>query len=631
MASIAAGDSTDEMEDFMERYPKDLVVGIDDFHRLDLKSILGSDRKAGYVSLWEPLTTAAGLAIKDGRTSEGKALWLLADASSMMLHPSTPEKPFEPAIVMEGKRSSIPEDFTASDIEFFSTIVDNVEDLWLKARLADLIWMSMKTAGRHNYALIAIDAYRKIPLSPDTWARGVRECWERAISLSKMLGAGAENRVEEMEKAILALFETATSEDEFFAICLAEMLMTNRLAGGEAVNIANKLESLAQHFAVGNDLHHAREFAAGSAEWFRQAKNIRKAEEITVSIAEYWYRDAVAQTLSDPPSYIGARHFYEKSVEVYRALSQDARADLHVEERIHELRELTVDAGRRSIKEMHVFKSPPISLAPQVEATQNAVSGKSTIDALRVLATAYYGVDVESLKENSSDVIRDSPMRFLFSEIRLADDGRVVARRPSLSAGDNSHDVLTAEMIKIYSMNIELAVRSFILPGLHTIALEHRLSEKDFIYVAANSPAVPARRSGLVGKALFAGYEENFVVALHLMVPQIENIVRCKLKVAGADTSTLKDGIETENGLSTLMISSKANEVFGANVAFELKALFCDPLGPNLRNELAHGLMDDEKCQSAYLVYAWWLGFKIVFSAFLDVATQIDTEENPKA
>jgi hypothetical protein len=75
------------------------------------------------------------------------------------------------------------------------------------------------------------------------------------------------------------------------------------------------------------------------------------------------------------------------------------------------------------------------------------------------------------------------------------------------------------------------------------------------------------------------------------------------------------------------MALSEAAKVFGDDLAFELKALFCDPFGPNLRNELAHGLLDDADCRSAASIYAWWLGLRMVFNAWWNT-TVADREES---
>ena len=94
-------------------------------------------------------------------------------------------------------------------------------------------------------------------------------------------------------------------------------------------------------------------------------------------------------------------------------------------------------------------------------------------------------------------------------------------------------------------------------------------------------------------------------------------MVRWHLKTSGIKTTNLdKEGIEYENGLSTLMEMPEVAQIFGDDLAFELKALFCDAIGANLRNEVAHGLLAYEECHSIFSIYAWWLGLKIVFNTF---------------
>jgi len=172
-------------------------------------------------------------------------------------------------------------------------------------------------------------------------------------------------------------------------------------------------------------------------------------------------------------------------------------------------------------------------------------------------------------------------------------------------------------MVAEYTMEINLVVQGQIWPAFEAIQQEHRIKEMDFYSVVKQSPVVPEGRERLITKALFSGYDNDFVTALHLLIPQIEHLVRFHLKQAGVITSNIdKNGIETENGLTSLMENPEVKTIFGEDLAFELKALFCDAFGPNLRNELAHGLLGYEESQSVYSVYAWWLGLRIVFNTF---------------
>ena len=60
----------------------------------------------------------------------------------------------------------------------------------------------------------------------------------------------------------------------------------------------------------------------------------------------------------------------------------------------------------------------------------------------------------------------------------------------------------------------------------------------------------------------------------------------------------------------------QTEKMFGEDTSFEIRALFCEPFGPNLRNNLAHGLLDDGACYSPNTIYAWWFGLKLVFNTF---------------
>ena len=108
-------------------------------------------------------------------------------------------------------------------------------------------------------------------------------------------------------------------------------------------------------------------------------------------------------------------------------------------------------------------------------------------------------------------------------------------------------------------------------------------------------------------------------------------MVRIPLKVAGVSTSHLdQDGIETENGLSALIDLPQTKAIFGEDLTYEIKALFCDQMGPNLRNNIAHGLLNDQEAQSVDAIYAWWLGLKLVFNTFWNSLNRETVKEQQK-
>lgn len=614
------------------RYPEDLAISLDDFLASGWKQALGQAPREGYSAMWQAFSAAARSSIKQGLHEHGKVLWLLADACSMMLSPSSPNEPFKPIAVFHDRRSVVLDDLSDSDIRFFAEIVDAVDDDWLKARLSDLVWLKGKPRNT-AFALKAIDAYRCLSLDTDTWLHGGRECWPRAISLAQMLRGGAGDRLAQMESTIVVAFNAATCIGGFLGLWLADLLKSNGLGRAHRAEVARKLEALAREFDREGDLHRAREYFSAAANWNKAIPDEVKAAEMTAAVAEGWVKEAIARTASASPSHMVAASFYETAIQTYRTIPKAERATHRVDERIAELRVHLNDSGERSLGEMGLIRTPGVDITQIVENARKSVTGKSAQEALLAFANLHGGANAEKLRSSALERMRRHPLQSLFAATVMSRDGRVIAKRPAMSlGGDLTEDdeiAIRAEMIRDYGILVSIVVQADVWPALEVLLLEHRLREADFLDLARHSPIVPKERAGLFGKALFAGYERDFVTALHLLVPQIEHLVRVHLKQAGAKTANLdKDGIQNENGMSTLMDLPEAEKVFGKDLAFEFKSLFCDAFGPNLRNELAHGLLDEDGCHSPFAIYAWWLALRLTFNTWWNAAHSSEVRED---
>ena len=606
-------------------YQEDLILTSEDFFGCGWKEVLtGSDREK-YFFISQAFFAAAEQAIDEDRQSHGKVLSLLARACSMKFSPDSVNEPFKPFTVLNGQRSIIPDILSETDIAFFAQIVDEIDDSCpkvhlLKARLADLVWL-LQHPRNVKFALAAIDSYRSIQLDKETWRRGGDKCWQRAIKLTCLLKEGASERLAEMEASIIEAFMSVTREDDLFGYHLAELLKSNALGKDHSTTIATKLESLAREFESKGEFRITREYFHASADWFTVSGDDEKSTEMTVEMAENWVKEALSRVSSDQPSHMAASTCYEKAIQIYRTIPKSMRVQHRVDDRIAELRGHLNKSGKKSLDEMSAINIPSVDISEMIEDARNSVKEKNPIQALKAFVNHLSSKNVEKLRESVIEQIRDYPMQSLFPRTLMSRDGRVIAKRPGISLGatpsDDDERVIQSKMVENYCIHIDLAVRSYIWPAHEVLLQEHGLQEIDFVNLAKQSPVVPIGRELLFGKALFAGYDRDFVTTLHILVPQMEHMVRCHLKQSGVQTTNIDgNGIEHEKGLSSLMDLPQAEEIFGEDLSFEIRALFCDPFGPNLRNELAHGLLDDRACYSYNAIYAWWFGLKLVFNTF---------------
>jgi lysyl-tRNA synthetase class 1 len=92
-------------------------------------------------------------------------------------------------------------------------------------------------------------------------------------------------------------------------------------------------------------------------------------------------------------------------------------------------------------------------------------------------------------------------------------------------------------------------------------------------------------------RAYFAG---DYVKAVHLLVPQVEHGLRSIAGQLGKPVTKAHpavQGASVSTNMGDILYSKDIAEALGPDLTLHFLALYADPRGLNLRNELAHGLM----------------------------------------
>ena len=616
--------------------PDNPELSRDDFATSGWKEKLGDAAIDHCAKAFDELRMASEKAQEDGDLLGAKVLHLLAGACSMRLTNKSRSEPFVPMWVVDGRTTPTPDWFGEDDINLLLHVLEEVDHPMFKGRLADILWIK-KAQGGVRFAREAIDSYRSLELTEETWGTEIGDCWKRALVLTLMIGDGAGDRIRELETALITKLDSAIKADGFFAHWLAENLREFGLGKGLEENIAKQMSDLGRGFENDGNFYSARAYYSLAGDWFSNADQREKQIDMQVAEAEGWAKEAEQRTSSDNPSALAAVEFYENAIQAYREIPRAERGSRGIDERIAELMRLHEDAGAMALGEMKTIGTSAVDIGEIVQHSKNEVTGKEPIEALNSFACLHQ-TKAKRLREIAQKNIEEFPLIALVSTTTLSHDGRVAAKSPGMTPtgkAEASEPAIWAQMIRNYHIESELAVRGCILPALQVMHIEHRFREVDFITLSKNSPMVPPGREELFGKALFHGYEYDFATALHLLTPQIEHMVRYRLKAIGVNTIVTDGGIQDEKGLGSLVEAPEFEQVFGEDLAFEIRSLFCDHLGANLRNNVSHGLLTYQECQSIDSVYGWWLGLKIVFRTYWAeyqryVAAGSATEEYPQ-
>lgn len=592
----------------------------DDFVACGWSYDVAAENHYGYSSVMRSLEEKAKEKIEAGFEKQAEILSLLSRSASMMLSPSSLNEPFKPYFqdFQAGRRSALPEDFSEDDLLFFEETLEDVTEAWLKSRLADLLWLCKKPRNP-DHAKTAIDSYISHGLDSDTWHRDANDCWERAARLCMQLRDF--NRLDKIKNQLFAAFGLEHSNSKFMSLWLAELMDKLNIDSDFKEEIASTLFNSGNDLAGVGDFNSARSYYELSSKKYKQYGDENGWLESLVALANCFEREADSRAAG---SNMVANSFYENAIQSYRRIPAKHRDDYNVSEKIDAIRKKISVSGKASLGEMGLVKTPGINISDTIEASKAHVSGKQSVEeVLMYFAGLFPGPNYHSLRSSSQESMRQSPISSLFGSTHMSSDGRVVAKTPpmSLNAGEDDQDneaVLNRQIQQQFGIETQLVVEGQILPALCQILMEHRVTRELLQALCHHSPIVPEDRAYLLGHAFWLGFEHDFGSSIHLLCPQVEHIVRMKLKEAGAHTSNIdRDGIEHENGLSTLMELPQALQIFGEDLCFEVRSIFTDSLGSNLRNEVAHGLLNDNSSSSISTVYAWWMVLRIVIHSLV--------------
>lgn len=604
----------------MYRTPSNTPASIEDFRTSDWKVAACGAGDPTYFSRWHGLCTAAAAAAKSGALSKAKILWLLGDACSLRLDPHKLNEPL--SVSLEGTKHAFSlADFDDGDIGLLESICSELDDPLLRARVADILWLTRRPR-KHDDATVAIDAYRSTQLDGDSWLlHDSRNCWRRAIMLALQIRAPGSSRLAEMKDALLAAITKQLDAGDA-APSMIETMLDYDIAEAHLNDFAERLVERASRLLAsdaGNRFFVARHYFVLAKRCFDLKHNQDRCVDIDCAISDTFVGEATARMFGEHPSYIVAASFYADAMQALLAVPKRLRVARGIDEKLENLRRMQRHIAMQSMGDLAPIRDEPVDLEDEIRSSQELISGKELTDALLALAECWPLASRKAVEASA----RQSMEQFSFSRMvgsrKLAADGRVIAKSPA--AGDLSvsspetDDAVWSKMVQDHQFSVHFAVQSSIAPALRQFVLDHLIFDDDLVNIIGLSGTVPAERIGLVAKGLKAGFEGDFIVALHLLVPQLEHLVRTHLQLKGAKTVTIDkvNGLQKEAGLSTLVDLPEMDAVFGEDLAFEIRALFCDGFGPNLRNELAHGLLDEGALNSAESIYAWWLLFKTIY------------------
>ena len=569
----------------------DIILTKEDFAQSDWQNVIADSQERECQIYSTKFFSKASEADKLGDTKAREVFRLLGAITFSSLRSDSRDEPFASRIV---------NDFSDAHLDLLKELVPEISDPEMQARVADILWVRKRD---FRMAQIAVKAYLESARNlenPQEWSSGFDRI-ERAINLAALLGKKAQ-LFNSVIVHIESLLDKYDGEDPLFlSVKLMELLQKYRQ--GDPVKYAALSEQVAIRAESEHSWQRARDYWQIKAQWHLLQNDLDSQRAALLLVAETYVKESEDALNQTPPSYQDAYTHIEKAIEALRRIGG-------TKERVEQLHKFLIEYQQKAVTEMKpaVFTSE-VNLSECVERAREKVKDKTLDDALLTLAAMGASLKVDRLRKQVKESASQFRISELFPEVLVNEMGKTIARKPSMLSNnpDEIEEAIRAEMFKWAKVNQQLYAQGVVEPARYQINLEHNVRLDDWFRIVSDNPLVPPNREYTYARGLDAGLKGDFLVAAHLLIPQLENSVRYLLNQRGVITSTFDDkGIQNERDLNTLLYSDEIKEIFSEDILFDLQGLLINRFGSNLRNRMAHGLINDDEFSLLEVSYLWW-------------------------
>lgn len=580
----------------------------EDFTAVDLEAPIATSRKVNVLCHGTLYEQAQKDCEDAGKERDANVYRLMAAVTQMHFKPNDRAEPYGPMFVMDRRRSVIPSDFRGAQSEAFAAIAPRIVNPALRALLADIAWLN----DRKHVAMaqLAISAFCAAVQSviehqaelffedAKATSHDGTELLRRACQIASITG-WKEPEAGTLKSLIASLSESVFNErDARGFLNIGELDADYRV--GEPQITAERGEALAQLEEV--DPETARHLWELAARAHRQVGRDADSNRCLLNAAECYVHMAEIAGLRG----MTASSWLMDAIRAMRSIP-DTRA------RRQEL-EIKLREVQATINDEMTMMSTEIDISDLVDRARKAVGGLTLAQALFEFANLERSPTPQKLKEEAVKLAESSPISSLIPMAIHDDEGKLIARSPGLGGGDDDETAVRHLIARGEGFRRQIASSGMIEPARRFIMSEHPLDARDLRPLAKYSPFVPLgyEETFALGFARFFG--GDYISALHILVPQLENSLRYVLKQAAIDTSSMQSDMTQENRTLSVMLGkdrATLEQIFGPAIILEIENIFDFEGGPALRHQLAHGLLSASACYSYDAIYACWFLFRL--------------------
>lgn len=488
-------------------------------------------------------------------------------------------------ITEEGNEWNYPDlekHFPDEVIEYYKSRANVTNNPILKSRYSDVVWELDKDV---NFARLAVRAY--LDCCPiyfsNEWDHELADSLDRAITVALMIKD--QSLTDESLKKHYEFIQQLVDKSRFRylleiigSILNQEKRIRDQIDYDHLISI---IESTIADYTqnVTDSFHLQRSFMELLVKIWQLRKNQDEQKKIKVRIAESFIEEAEWKKINYPSGNGVAASFYEDAMQAY--------IDLGVfPEKVTELKTKIQEANEAALKTEYKTISTEVMIPRQkINEYLKMYEGLETTVVFQIIS-----IDeslIPSYKMSKEEAIEQATkfvMQHIFPVAIMK--GSICVKHIS-----KEDDKLEYSTIRNFQMNYRITTNMLLSEIFALLEKEHPQYVESLSHYLSSSGIIDDKRIEIIKHGLRAFEEKEYLASIHILVFQIEGILRELLGKLGLPTFSYRNNEMRERMLSDILVTLSQYKEIDKDFLKFMDIYLCDIRGDNCRNEIAHGLL----------------------------------------
>lgn len=517
---------------------------------------------------------------------------LLKDISSLGTEIHNSCIKFHPMFTMaDGRRTFSIEDITEENYELLKEIEFEKVPLILRALVADILWTQKKEFFASK---IAADAYWDLF---ELWYSdednvGTLDMIRRALCIA------IQTSYSSLYSKICAWFEKFLDErfvniDGFFSLRIMELF-----AEQKNYDVTYFIPVLDKFILKNiNNLSKVEQAYELKTQCFYKLKKKEDATHTNILLADYYVSFAEKTMEAEIQGSLRAVHILQKAIVLYRNNGQAQKAE-NTHRKLVEV--------QKEIPKIMVPISVEFDIKEIVENIKCNLEGLSFEESIIRLTQMLVFDSRDSIRDRVIEEYRSSPLSHLFGKNLINAQGQTVLALPALDIHNPEENIKLLEL-HMHQNALEkqkIAGDIWFKNALILIRNKFTIDNSMLDFLIKDNPIIPEGRESIFRSGIGMFLRGDFFEAIHILAPQVENLFRNIAREVGGITVTLEnDGSSMEKVLSSIFSLPELLDCYDNDIIFTFKGLLNEQAGANIRNEVAHGIIEEYACSTGVCLY----------------------------